>query len=31
MFNAVKKGIALNEADFIRDAIRKKLREDGLL
>jgi len=29
--DAVKKGKGLNEAEYIRDAIRKKLREDGLL
>ena len=28
---AVKTGKGLNEAEYIRDAIRKKLREDGLL
>jgi len=29
---AVKsKKFALNESDYIRDAVRKKLREDGLL
>ena len=25
------KKLALNESDYIRDAVRKKLREDGLL
>lgn len=28
---AVKKGIALNESDYIRRALDKQLREDGLI
>ena len=28
---AIKKGKGLNKSDYIRDATRKKLREDGLL
>jgi|GEM_PF-4822902 len=28
---AIKKGKAVSESDYLRDAIRKKLREDGLL
>lgn len=31
IIKAIKQGLAMNESDYIREAVVKKLREDGLL